>query len=60
VMRLLENIRGTKSSPRTIATAMAFGVKIKKVGNLSSDIGQIVNPKTIDRKQICAACLRQL
>merc|ERR1719384_2619687 len=31
VMRLLENIRGSKSSPRTIATAMAFGVKIKKV-----------------------------
>jgi len=31
VMRLLENIRGAKSSPRTIATAMAFGVKIKKV-----------------------------
>jgi len=31
VMRLLENIRGAKSSDRTIATAMAFGVKIKKV-----------------------------
>jgi len=31
VMRLLENIRGSKSSDRTIATAMAFGVKIKKV-----------------------------
>jgi len=31
VMKLLENIRGAKSSPRTIATAMAFGVKIKKV-----------------------------
>lgn len=31
VMRLLENIRGAKSSPRTIATAMAFGTKIKKV-----------------------------
>lgn len=31
VMRLLENVRGAKSSPRTIATAMAFGVKIKKV-----------------------------
>jgi len=31
VMRLLENIRGAKSNPRTIATAMAFGVKIKKV-----------------------------
>lgn len=31
VMRLLENVRGSKSSPRTIATAMAFGVKIKKV-----------------------------
>merc|ERR1719210_1601138 len=31
VMRLLENIRGAKTNPRTIATAMAFGVKIKKV-----------------------------
>eukprot|EP00421_Protoceratium_reticulatum_P020327 CAMPEP_0168388074 /NCGR_PEP_ID=MMETSP0228-20121227/16268_1 /TAXON_ID=133427 /ORGANISM="Protoceratium reticulatum, Strain CCCM 535 (=CCMP 1889)" /LENGTH=421 /DNA_ID=CAMNT_0008401319 /DNA_START=65 /DNA_END=1326 /DNA_ORIENTATION=- len=31
VMRLLENVRGAKSSPRTIATAMAFGVKLKKV-----------------------------
>lgn len=31
VMKLLENIKGSKSSPRTIATAMAFGVKIKKV-----------------------------
>merc|ERR1719171_1600343 len=31
VMKLLENVRGKKSSPRTIATAMAFGVKIKKV-----------------------------
>jgi len=31
VMRLLENVRGTKTSPRTIATAMAFGVKIRKV-----------------------------
>lgn len=30
-MRLLENVRGAKSSPRTIATAMAFGKKIKKV-----------------------------
>jgi len=31
VMRLLENVRGSKSSPSTIATAMAFGRKIKKV-----------------------------
>merc|ERR1719329_1795455 len=31
VMRLLENIKGARSSPRTVATAMAFGVKIKKV-----------------------------
>mmetsp|Transcript_57760 Transcript_57760/g.150512 ORF Transcript_57760/g.150512 Transcript_57760/m.150512 type:complete len:540 (-) Transcript_57760:49-1668(-) len=31
VMRLLENVRGTKTSPGTIATAMAFGTKIKKV-----------------------------
>jgi len=31
VMKLLENVRGSKSSPRTIATAMAFGKKIKKV-----------------------------
>lgn len=31
VMRLLENVRGAKTSPRTMATAMAFGKKIKKV-----------------------------
>lgn len=31
VMKLLENVRGAKSSPRTIATAMAFGKKLKKV-----------------------------
>lgn len=31
VMKLLENVRGSKSSPRTIATAMALGKKIGKV-----------------------------
>merc|ERR1719188_572209 len=31
VMKLLENVRGAKSSPRTIATAMDFGKKLKKV-----------------------------
>merc|ERR1719506_2288904 len=31
VMKLLENVRGSKSSPRTIATAMAFGKKLNKV-----------------------------
>mmetsp|Transcript_22961 Transcript_22961/g.55612 ORF Transcript_22961/g.55612 Transcript_22961/m.55612 type:complete len:700 (-) Transcript_22961:105-2204(-) len=31
VMKLLENVRGSKSSARTIATAMAFGKKIKKI-----------------------------
>jgi len=31
VMKLLENVRGKKSSQRTIATAMAFGKKLKKV-----------------------------
>ncbi|CAE8693026.1 unnamed protein product [Polarella glacialis] len=31
VMKLLENVRGPRSSPRTIATAMAFGQKLKKV-----------------------------
>jgi len=31
VMRLLENVRGPRTSARTIATAMAFGRKIKKV-----------------------------
>merc|ERR1712007_102644 len=30
-MRLLENVRGPRTSPRTIATAMAFGKKIRKV-----------------------------
>jgi len=31
VMKLLENVRGNKTSPRTIATAMAFGAKLKKI-----------------------------
>ncbi len=31
VMRLLENVRGAKSSPTTVATAMALGRKIGKV-----------------------------
>jgi len=31
VMKLLENVRGPRTSPRTIATAMEFGKKIKKV-----------------------------
>jgi 3-hydroxyacyl-CoA dehydrogenase len=31
VMRLLENVRGAKSSPTTIATAMTIGRKINKV-----------------------------
>jgi len=31
VMRLLENVRGSQTSASTIATAMAFGQKIKKV-----------------------------
>merc|ERR1719210_2748672 len=30
-MRLLENVRGRQTSASTIATAMAFGQKIKKV-----------------------------
>eukprot|EP01062_Namystynia_karyoxenos_P047625 TRINITY_DN35_c1_g1_i1.p2 TRINITY_DN35_c1_g1~~TRINITY_DN35_c1_g1_i1.p2 ORF type:complete len:737 (+),score=271.81 TRINITY_DN35_c1_g1_i1:103-2211(+) len=31
VMKLLENVKGAKSSPRTVATAMAFGKKLKKI-----------------------------
>eukprot|EP00931_Biecheleriopsis_adriatica_P005077 TRINITY_DN10663_c0_g1_i1.p1 TRINITY_DN10663_c0_g1~~TRINITY_DN10663_c0_g1_i1.p1 ORF type:complete len:685 (+),score=165.52 TRINITY_DN10663_c0_g1_i1:162-2216(+) len=31
VMRLLENVRGPRTAPSTIATAMAFGTKLKKV-----------------------------
>lgn len=31
VMKLLENVRGSKSSPRTIASAMEFGKRCKKV-----------------------------
>jgi len=42
VMRLLENIKGAKSSPRTVATAMAFGVKIKKVTCLVGNCGGFV------------------
>merc|ERR1719506_2962458 len=31
IMKLLENVRGPRTSPSTLATAMAFGKKIKKV-----------------------------
>lgn len=31
VMKLLENVKGAKSSPRTVATAMLFGKKLKKI-----------------------------
>ena len=43
VMKLLENVRGSKSSPRAVATAMAFGHKIRKipvlVGNCPGFVG---------------------
>lgn len=43
VMPLLENVRGAKSSPRTLATVMAFGSKIRKVpvmvGNCHGFVG---------------------
>ncbi|KTR83617.1 3-hydroxyacyl-CoA dehydrogenase [Novosphingobium barchaimii] len=43
VMKLLENVRGSKSSPETIATVMAFGKQIGKVpvlaGNCEGFIG---------------------
>jgi 3-hydroxyacyl-CoA dehydrogenase len=43
VMRLLENVRGAKSSPETIATVMALGKTLKKVpvlaGNCDGFIG---------------------
>jgi 3-hydroxyacyl-CoA dehydrogenase len=43
VMKLLENVRGSKSSPVTIATVMAFGKQIGKVpvlaGNCEGFIG---------------------
>merc|ERR550534_574765 len=31
VMKLLENVRGPRTSPAAIATAMSFGIKLKKV-----------------------------
>jgi len=37
VMRLLENVRGSQTSAGTIATAMAFGQKIKKVTCLAGN-----------------------
>lgn len=46
VMRLLENVRGPRTSSDTIATAMAFGSKLKKVtclvGNCSGFIANRV------------------
>lgn len=49
VMRLLENIRGSKSSPRTIATAMEFGVKIKKVTCLVGNCPGFVANRTMGK-----------
>lgn len=46
VMKLLENVRGPRTSPSTIATAMAFGQKIKKttclVGNCNGFVANRV------------------
>jgi len=51
VMRLLENIRGAKTSPRTIATAMAFGVKIKKVTCLVGNCPGFVANRVMGQSQ---------
>ncbi|WP_341705477.1 3-hydroxyacyl-CoA dehydrogenase NAD-binding domain-containing protein [Ferrovibrio sp.] len=37
VMKLLENVRGAKSSPETIATVMAMGKQLKKVSVLAGN-----------------------
>lgn len=37
VMKLLENVRGAKSSPETIATVMALGKSLKKVAVLAGN-----------------------
>lgn len=37
VMKLLENVRGAKSSPETIATVMALGKQLKKVAVLAGN-----------------------
>ncbi|MEK9971548.1 MAG: 3-hydroxyacyl-CoA dehydrogenase NAD-binding domain-containing protein, partial [Ferrovibrio sp.] len=37
VMKLLENVRGAKSSPETIATVMALGKQLKKVSVLAGN-----------------------
>ncbi|CAE7191067.1 ehhadh [Symbiodinium pilosum] len=42
VMRLLENVRGPRTSPETIATAMAFGSKLKKVTCLVGNCGGFI------------------
>eukprot|EP00929_Paragymnodinium_shiwhaense_P119188 TRINITY_DN91067_c0_g1_i1.p1 TRINITY_DN91067_c0_g1~~TRINITY_DN91067_c0_g1_i1.p1 ORF type:complete len:706 (+),score=230.41 TRINITY_DN91067_c0_g1_i1:81-2198(+) len=47
VMKLLENVRGAKSSPRTIATAMEFGKRLKKVTCLVGNCDGFIANRTM-------------
>ncbi|KJE97909.1 peroxisomal bifunctional enzyme [Capsaspora owczarzaki ATCC 30864] len=48
VMRLLENVRGKKSSPSTIATVMALSKTIKKVGVLVGNCDGFVGNRMLE------------
>jgi len=57
IMKLLENIKGAKSSPSTLATAMAMGKMIKKVpvmvGNCDGFVGnRMVGPYGLEAAKL--------
>ena len=59
VMRLLENVRGARSSPEAVATAMALGKRLRKTTVLAGDaFGFIGNRMLEPYGRECLAMLR--
>lgn len=52
VMKLLEVVRGSASSPRTIATAMAVGKRVGKIGVLVGNCDGFVGNRMLGRRRI--------
>ena len=52
VMKLLEVVRGSASSPTTIATAMAVGKRIGKIGVLVGNCDGFVGNRMLNRRRI--------
>ena len=51
VMKLLENVRGSESSPRTIATAMQIGKKIGKVAVLAGNCDGFIGNRMLAQRR---------